>query len=317
MGELAKPLLKFCLLGLALWLGNAYLSWQASYRIDGPSAEALAAAYNDWETTNNTPPNAEQKSLIRGTLITDSVLVAEAIRFNLHKTDPVVRQRLLVNAGFLDIGGSDAEKVDTAISLNLHKSDGLIRRVFVQRMKAIGRNSADPLPPINETDLKARYEQSPDRWRIDPQIAFAHIFFSKDGNTDADLSRLINTARTRLASEPLPDNKAISLGNPFMLGNYQPLTTLSEVQNKFGGAFARSITTKIGEGRLPLDQWAGPLASAFGFHLVKVTRFEPATRIPFDNAKAELIDDYRRDAEATALQAYIEHLMNKYEVITP
>jgi hypothetical protein len=314
-----SPLLRFFLLGLILFLGDYYFAWQDSYRIEGPNEAAFNTSYADWASRYGSPPNTQQRTNIRKRELTDRVLFAEALRHNLHLSDPVVRQQLLMSANFLGVEGSDSEKISTALSLNLHRNDTLIRQALVQRMEAIGRGLAYPMTTIKETELQARYGESPDRWKLEPRIAISHIYFSKDRADKTFIKKRLTSVEKQLTEKSIADEQAFALGDYFMLGNKQPLVELSKLQSIFGDTFAQSLAAEVNSGRTQAnrqDEWFGPLNSAYGFHLVKITNIEKASYRSLSDVKTILENDYIRDAEDEALKKYTAVLINKYEVET-
>jgi hypothetical protein len=315
-----SPLLRFFLLGLTLWLADYYLAWQDSYRIEGPGEAALTASYADWSRRYGSPPDTQQLANIHKRELTERILFTEALRYKLHLSDPVVRQHLLMSATFLGIEGSDSEKISTALSLNLHKNDTLIRQVLVQRMEIIGRELAYPITTITEAELQTRYGESVDRWTLEPRIAISYIYFSKDQGDKALISIRIRSTQNQLTEESITDDQAFALGDYFMLGNKQPLMGLTKLRGLFGNAFAQSLATAVKSGHTQEDRqniWFGPLDSAYGFHLVKITGFEEASYRNFSDVKNILENDYIRDSENEALRKYIAKLVNKYEVTKP
>jgi hypothetical protein len=312
-----SPLLRFCLLGLTLWLGDYYLAWQDSYRINGPSETFLNTSYADWESRYGSYPDAQQRAEIGKREVAQRVLFAEALRHKLQLSDPVVRQHLLKNASFLGIEGSDSEKISTALSLNFHINDTLIRQALVQKMETIGRGLAYPMTKIKEAELQTRYRESTDRWRLEPRIAISHIYFSKDRASKALIMARVNSAQKQLTEESITDEQAFALGDYFMLGNKQPLMSLSKLQSVFGKVFAQSLAAVVKPEHTQderQDDWFGPLNSAYGMHLVKITNFEEASFRSFSDVRKLLETEYIRDAETEALEKYIAILVNKYGV---
>jgi hypothetical protein len=309
------PLLRFCVLGLVLWLGDYYFAWQDSYRIAAPSETALNASYADWASRYGSYPNDQQRAVIAKRELTERVLFAEALRHKLHLSDSVVRQHLLMSANFLGVDGSDSEKISTAFNLNLHTNDTLIRQALVQKMETIGRGLAYPMIKINEAELETRYRESPERWRLEPHIAISHLYFSKDRADTATIGARAVSVQKQLTEESITDEQAFALGDYFMLGNKQPLMSLAKLQSIFGESFAQSLATTLRSGQTQ-DDWFGPLNSAYGAHLVKVINLEEASYRSFSDVKNILENDYIRDAEDEALKKYTAALINKYEVET-
>jgi hypothetical protein len=99
-----------------------------------------------------------------------------------------------------------------------------------------------------------------------------------------------------------------SLGDSSMLPRELPLGPLSEVTRAFGSEFAGRVDA------LPTGEWAGPVESPYGLHLVYVSeRVAPAGPALTDVrpvVERELLAERRR----TQLQTLYERLLAKYTV---
>jgi parvulin-like peptidyl-prolyl isomerase len=77
----------------------------------------------------------------------------------------------------------------------------------------------------------------------------------------------------------------------------------------FGREFAAELE------KLPLDTWAGPLPSAFGQHLVRVTARTPALTPPLAEARAAVARDWENERRAASLAENYKALRSRYEVV--
>ena len=304
-----SPLLRYFLLGLVLYFGEHYFEWQASYQIEAPGKGSLALRYEDWARRSGVYPNEVQQTEIRKAELVDRVLFAEAMRGDLFLDDPVVHQRLLRNAAFLGIEGSDEEVIGTSLSLGLHKSDELIRRPPIQQVEKLGRQQAYPLTESSLAALQTRYHELRERWKLEPRIEIHHIFFSGDqSGADARAAAVL----AQLAAKPIGDELAYALGDQFLLGNEPGLMVLPKLRDMFGEAFSKAIARAVVSTQQP-SEWIGPIKSAYGVHLAKIIRFEAVSYRSFEDVKNLLMDDYVQEAEQAALSRYTDGLLDKYE----
>ena len=77
----------------------------------------------------------------------------------------------------------------------------------------------------------------------------------------------------------------------------------------FGASFSEAVAG------LEMGVWAGPLKSAYGVHLVRVTEREEGRPRSFQELRSTLLDDWRRQKASDAAAAYIEKLRHKYGVV--
>ena len=183
--------------------------------------------------------------------------------------------------------------------LGLDEDDTIIRRRLAQKMRFMIDDIGDvELPP--RKDLKAWYEANSDRFMRPETRSFEHIYLSPKGRSDT----VISEAEALLKSLP-PKDDWQSESDPFMTG--LSLTNLAQpaVQRDFGTAFAKALF------ELPnRPDWQGPINSAFGVHLVRITNITTAYLPEFGDIQVEVeavwLEEAKRAQNAEALRKLIE-----------
>ena len=61
--------------------------------------------------------------------------------------------------------------------------------------------------------------------------------------------------------------------------------------------------------------WHGPIESAYGLHLVRVSGAEPAKRREFAEVKAQVLDHWREQRQREDSERYFATLLKKYDVV--
>ena len=166
-----------------------------------------------------------------------------------------------------------------ALALGLDKDDATIRRRLMLKLETLSNDLAEAAAPSDE-DLKSFLKANPERFRIEPQMAFSHVFI----NTDQRRRTAMDEAERLLAV--LSDEKNAdldTLGDTVMLPKSFGLTRAGEISRLFGDAFTRELVTIIP------GQWAGPIRSGYGLHLVKVTN-TVAERLPELDEVREVVE---------------------------
>ena len=69
--------------------------------------------------------------------------------------------------------------------------------------------------------------------------------------------------------------------------------------------------------RLPPGEWQGPVASAFGNHLVRLDEAQPAAMPPFEAVRADVERDWRQEKAAELREAQFQALLGRYQVVLP
>ncbi len=182
--------------------------------------------------------------------------------------------------------------------LGLDSEDTIIRRRLAQKMRFMLNDMSTPsLPP--RAELQAWFQNHPDTFMRPETRSFEHIYLSPKGRADT----VIQDAQDILDRGPAADWQ--SLGDPFMTG--RSFTRLAEpaVKRDFGTAFARDVFSLPDTG-----EWQGPINSAFGVHLVRLTDVTPEFLPEFKDIQTEIesvwLDEAKRAENTAALQKLIE-----------
>jgi hypothetical protein len=189
----------------------------------------------------------------------------------------------------------------TALGLGLDKDDTIIRRRLRQKMEFL---LEDTVPPPRETELRAYFQDHPEKFRAEPRISFRQIFVSKrrGGTAEADARQIL--ARL-VAGAPDAEDE----GDPLALGDGFSLMPLDQIVAQFGEGFAHGL------GQATTGRWVGPLQSAYGLHLVLVTAAEPATLAPFEQVRAAVQREWFAEHRTAAQDAQFQVLRARYQVI--
>jgi PPIC-type PPIASE domain len=148
-----------------------------------------------------------------------------------------------------------------AVAMGLDRDDTIVRRRLRQKLEFLTEEAAETAPP-SEEDLQAFLQQHPDAFRVEPRLAFQHVYLSRDHRgdaTDAAAQQLLSQLTT---GDTAADTAA--LGDPFLLPHEFALSSRSEIARLFGDAFATRLQD------IEPGHWAGPIESGYGLHLVFV-----------------------------------------------
>ena len=182
-----------------------------------------------------------------------------------------------------------------ARELRLDEGDTIVRRRLAQKMEFLVQDTARLAEP-DERELRRLYEGARERYQTPSRVSFTQIYFKNDAGAREGLDRL----RTRSAGE---------LGDPSILEREYTRADAQEVTSVFGSGFAGEIFA------LEPGRWHGPIASGYGFHLVRVAERLAAEPRAFDDVRAQLLDEWSRAEEARAHEKFLDGLLKKYDVI--
>lgn len=192
-----------------------------------------------------------------------------------------------------------------ALRLGLDRDDLIVRRRLVQKLTFLSEDLTDQGDP-SETELIRFFERNRARYAEPPRVSFSHVYFSAEG-AGAPPSGKARRALERLESDP--DVSAWrEMGDPFMLRREYAERSEQELRGLFGAGFAAAVIA------LPTGAWRGPIASAYGWHLVHVRKRTPAERPELDAVRARVLEDVRLARREAANEAFFRELSARYEV---
>jgi len=306
---LRRPALHFIALGLLLHFAKTLIAASGASlpELDVIVIEAtrVEELRGDWlARTGSLPSEGGLEALIRAE-VDDRLLVQEARRRGLHRSDPVVQRRLLQNMTFLgeSAGGSAASQLDAAYRLGMDKSDLVVRRRLVQllQLETYGRAR---LPEPSESELAAYLAEHSERFMRPARLHLRHIYFSRDkrGAATAD------DARAALARIAAGSSGVDEAGDPFMFSRELQSRSERDLAKIFGTGFAAEVF------QLPIGRYAGPIASAYGEHLVFVDEKSPEALPPLAVVRKGVAESLFEEREKRALQHRLRGLRERYTV---
>ena len=148
-----------------------------------------------------------------------------------------------------------------------------------------------------EAVLRAWYEAHRDRYRAAPHLDLEQRFFSADrrgARASAEASRALSTG------DP---------GDPFLRGGRFDDVTIVELAGVFGEGFAAAVEA------LSVGPWSGPIRSALGQHLVRVTAKRDGSVAPFEAARETVAREWREAERARRVEAATRALLDGFRVV--
>jgi parvulin-like peptidyl-prolyl isomerase len=84
---------------------------------------------------------------------------------------------------------------------------------------------------------------------------------------------------------------------------------MTEVARNFGAEFADALEA------LPRGEWAGPVESGFGIHLVRVDGWIDARVPALEEVRAAVLRDWQSEQARSAKDEFYQALRGRYEVV--
>ena len=190
-----------------------------------------------------------------------------------------------------------------ARALKLDQSDTIVRRRLAQKLTFLVEDTSRIAEP-DENELRRFYVDHAGQYQTEPRVSFTHIYFSpKRSQAEADARAALAVVSLVSRDQQAPQGDRLLLEDTYADVDQQAVTSL------FGLDFAHAIFA------LTPGAWSGPVRSAFGVHLVRVTGLRPAELPRFDGVRERVLDDWRHERESHLKAAYLARLRDKYGVV--
>jgi len=186
--------------------------------------------------------------------------------------------------------------------LGLDEDDTIIRRRLAQKMRFMIDDVAAPdMPPREE--LESWFDKHPERFIRPETRSFEHVYLSPKGRADTVVAEAAALLKTGIAADWQAQGDAFMTGRRF--------TDLAQpaVQRDFGTAFAQELFA------LPNSpDWQGPINSAFGVHLIRLTNVAPEFLPDFKDIQVEVEAVWLDEAKRVENTEALKKLIGKYRV---
>lgn len=197
--------------------------------------------------------------------------------------DSLVRQEILVQEA-------------SARGLHLHDSKTR-ERLVTQMYFVMTEDAPDPRPE----DLAALLEEHPENYMFPESVSFDHMFF------ETDKAAALAVLDQITAGEDVP----LDAGDRFWLGNRLEYYAPAQIEIVLGAAFG-SVLKDLEPG-----EWAGPIRSGRGWHLVRLDVFHPPQNLPEDELDRKLRSDWAEGYRAKSFATRLKDMRETYTIALP
>jgi hypothetical protein len=207
--------------------------------------------------------------------------------------------------GLIDDYVQEEMAVREAARMGLDRDDTIIRRRLRQKFEFLAEDAITAAPPT-DAELQAWMTKHPGSFRSELKLAFRQVYINtgrRGASARADAEKLLTRLRTAG-----PNASIDNLGDSSMLPSEQKLAPLFETVRTFGDGFAQELT-KVEPG-----QWAGPIESSYGFHLVLVRERVAASQLTLSEIRPHVEREVLAGRRKNELQALYDRLLKDYVV---
>jgi hypothetical protein len=186
-------------------------------------------------------------------------------------------------------------------ALGLDRDDTLIKRRVRQKLEVMAEEESGRNTPT-DTELGAYLKAHPEKFLRPAVVTFQQIYF---GPATPKAALQLDAAKSVLAR----GGSSSAFGEPSMLPRRIDATDIDVVARDFGLGFATALAT------LPVGNWAGPVRSGLGVHLVRVNGWAPRVLPPLDAVRSEVRREWEYDRRKSGLESNYEKVRANYDVV--
>jgi hypothetical protein len=187
-----------------------------------------------------------------------------------------------------------------ALAMGLDRDDPLVRRRMRMKLEFMLEDLATQ--DAADTELNEFLRRRSEEFHTEAQLSFRQVYLNPERRED--LARDAQRLLTRLKGGAPPE----SLGDHTLLPRTYSLARQSEIARDIGVEFAAELP------ELPLGQWAGPIYSSFGAHLVHIERRIDARLPPLSEIRERVLSAYQADQRKQQKDVAYQKLREEYEI---
>ena len=191
--------------------------------------------------------------------------------------------------------------VKEAIALGMDQNDTVVRRRLRQKMEFLAASIVEAIEP-EDAALKDFYRTQGNKFEQAAQVAFEQVFLGESA-ADSDVA----TGLEMLRAHGDPGEIGVRSLIPAAL----PLSSAGAVDGTFGLGFFERLAA------LPTDDWAGPVKSGYGVHLVRITERSESAQPPFETVREKVLREWRAATQKELMEQQYGQLRERYEVSVP
>ncbi len=208
--------------------------------------------------------------------------------------------------------GSEEEFQKTLSTLKISEDDlkrKIRRGLAIQQL--IGQLVADV--QVSDDEMKAFYEENTNLFQTPEQIQASHILIKVAPEADDD--------QKKAAQKKIRDlQKKVRAGEDFAELAKSHSEGPSSARGGDLGYFGRGQMVKSFEDAafaLKKDETSDVVETRFGYHLIKLTGHRPAGTIDYEEAKARIAQNIKKEKDGQVVRQHLEKLRAKAEIETP
>jgi parvulin-like peptidyl-prolyl isomerase len=197
-----------------------------------------------------------------------------------------------------------------ALSLGMDQNDYVIKQRLIQSLQFITNGFITSAVNVTDDDVAAYYEENRDDYYVDPYVTFTHVYFSSDRNGAEQARALAKAKLEELNRDGVPFAESMRHGERFLYNVNYVERTEDFVASHFGTRMAERVFALEPD----TQRWHGPIESAYGQHLVLLTKRTEGLHPPLEEIRDVVREDALRLAIIHANDKAVQAIVDTYDV---
>ena len=189
--------------------------------------------------------------------------------------------------------------------MGLDQNDIVIRRRLRQKMEMLAEDIAGLAPPT-DAELQAYLDTHATQFMTEPTMTLRHVYFSIDKRGDQALQDA--EALLLLLREQGSEADTSTMGDTLPLPPYLERAAEFEIARLFGQPFVENLKN------VESGEWAGPVTSGYGLHLVLVTDRTEAKASSLEEVRQEVEREFMSQRRQESVDGLYEKLAENYTI---
>jgi hypothetical protein len=163
---------------------------------------------------------------------------------------------------------------------------------------------------VSDEEISEYYEAHRDDYYVDPYVTFTHVYFSTDRHGRDQARQLAEAKLAELNEARAPFSASTRHGDRFPYNvNY-----VERTEDFIASHFGRPMAAAVFELEPDDETWYGPLESAYGYHLVMVTRRTEGLYPPLEDIEDTVREDVLRIRLDEQNERAVQAIVDTYDV---
>jgi hypothetical protein len=192
------------------------------------------------------------------------------------------------------------------LEMGLDTNDTIIRRRLRQKLELLAEDIISLAPPTQD-ELEAYRAAHEADYTLEPRYTLRQVYFSPDrrgpeaARDDADQALVMLETGGNLVD---PDQ----MGDPISLPQRVVAERASELDATFGRVFTAALKN------IRPGEWAGPIPSGYGIHLVYIEDMQPGRPLTLEEAERDVRRDWEKARQSESIDRLYDRLAEQYDI---